>query len=459
MMPREREPFLTKIKRFELSIPALAVIATASRLPFLGVGYGSDPDAWRVANNAKIMAASGVYSWSRPPGLPVHEIISALLYNGGPWMLNGATALFSIIAIVFFALSLRRMNIRHYFLAGLMLAFVPLVYISSTILMDYMWALGFAMLSLYFVIGRRSFRAGVCMGLAIGCRLTSGALILPLAIILIQSCSDFSWRTTAGYLGRFLLATGITAAIAFYPVISKYGSGFFSFYDAVSPPVATALHRATFEVWGILGTFLLVAIIVAAAILPKLLCLSPGGDLSWRRYVRPALIAIVLYFVAFLRLPVEAAYLIPAIPFVILLMAGSLKRWVMIIACAAMIITSFADMTCPTCYQSWQQGPFLRDYLSRSRGIAFVNRILSESKNLPTKSAIVVAWWEPHLRLLREDNPADSIAYVYCLDSARLQEWNAKGYAIYHLPYVADYNKTNYGVDLTEVSSVLNIPY
>lgn len=451
---------MVTIKRIDRSILVLAIVTLVSRLPFLGAGYGTDPDAWRAANDAKFIASSGTYVWSRPPGLPVHEIISALLYKGGPWILNGTTALFSVVAVVFFALSLRRMNIRNYFPAGLMFAFVPIVYISSTVLMDYMWALGFVMLSLYMILGNRVVWAGVFMGLAIGCRLTSGAMVLPFLIMLNQSRPDLLWRQNAYRLGRFLLATGVTTIVAFSPVLIKYGVGFFTFYDAASPPITKAVHKASFEIWGIMGTFLLVTIITGAAILPKIFCVQgSGGFSSWRQYIRPSIIVIVLYTVAFLRLPNEAGYLIPVIPFVILLLAGSLRRWVVTVACVSMIITSYVDMTCATCYRSWQNGPFLADYISRSRGIKFVNSILAESKHLPNKSAIVVAWWEPHLRLMKGQDLSDSIAYIYCLDSVRLREWVTKGYTIYHLPSVEEYNKTYYEIDLTQVGPTLNITY
>jgi len=255
-------------KGIDKPILALGIITLASRLPFLGAGFGNDPDAWRVANNAKAMVASGIYTWSRPPGLPVHEILSALLYGGGPWMLNGVTALFSVVAVVFFALSMRLMNIRNYLLAGLMLAFVPIIYISSTVLMDYMWALGFIMLSLYMLLKKRVLWAGLFLGLAIGCRLTSGAMVLPFVIVLHRNFQDETQRKLFNHLGRFLFATVITALIVFAPVLIKYGSGFFAFYDAASPPLKTALYKASFEVWGIFGTYLLLVIIAAAALAP-----------------------------------------------------------------------------------------------------------------------------------------------------------------------------------------------
>ena len=62
----------------------VAGLVFASRLPFLGPGYGFDPDAWRVAFAARDIVTSGHYEASRFPGYPVQEIASALLLRGGP---------------------------------------------------------------------------------------------------------------------------------------------------------------------------------------------------------------------------------------------------------------------------------------------------------------------------------------------------------------------------------------
>ena len=59
----------------------------------------------------------------------------------------GITALFSAVALLFFALPVKKHRIGSPFWAGLMLAFSP--YISSTTTMDYTWAMAFVMVSYY----------------------------------------------------------------------------------------------------------------------------------------------------------------------------------------------------------------------------------------------------------------------------------------------------------------------
>lgn len=83
----------------------IAVMVLASRLPFLGAGYGVNVDAWRVARAARNIALSGHYEASRLPGYPIQEIVSSWLWRGGPWALNGASAVLSVAALAGFAWS------------------------------------------------------------------------------------------------------------------------------------------------------------------------------------------------------------------------------------------------------------------------------------------------------------------------------------------------------------------
>jgi hypothetical protein len=82
---------------------ALALVYIASRAPFIGLGYGTDPDAWRVA-------LSGYWFWehhefypSRLPGYPLHEYASTLVIKGGSLATNSLTVAISILGLWFFA--------------------------------------------------------------------------------------------------------------------------------------------------------------------------------------------------------------------------------------------------------------------------------------------------------------------------------------------------------------------
>jgi len=117
-------------------------VVLLSRLPFLGAGYGWDSDAWRVAALAQWIVAHGQYAASRFPGNPVHELLCALLVRGGPWALNGISAVASAIGAGCFAVLLRRLGVRYAALGALALASTPAFYVASVSTMDYALTLG-----------------------------------------------------------------------------------------------------------------------------------------------------------------------------------------------------------------------------------------------------------------------------------------------------------------------------
>ena len=61
----------------------LAIVYVASRVYWLDLGYGTDPDAWRVALVADYLWEEGEYLPSRFPGYPLHEFVTALFLKGG----------------------------------------------------------------------------------------------------------------------------------------------------------------------------------------------------------------------------------------------------------------------------------------------------------------------------------------------------------------------------------------
>jgi hypothetical protein len=163
---------------------ALASVAL-SRLPFLASGYGVNVDAWRVARVARQLSETGLYEVSRFPGYPVHEIVCSWLWRGGPCALNGASAICSVAAVWVFILCARRLGCRDSVLAGLALAMSPVFFVNSVTAKDYVWALAFVLGSLFCVLDRRPTLAGLLLGLAVGCRITSAAMILPLALLFV----------------------------------------------------------------------------------------------------------------------------------------------------------------------------------------------------------------------------------------------------------------------------------
>lgn len=95
------------------------------------------------------------------------------------------------------------------------------------------------------------------------------------------------------------------------------GLGFLTFVDS-SRSIPVILFHASVGVWGIVGSLWL--LIAAFSGIDRALCGPTSGVVLPRQIVLAALSTIVLETLLFLRLPHEAAYLIPVVPFVLLLL-------------------------------------------------------------------------------------------------------------------------------------------
>ena len=106
---------------------------------------------------------------------------------------NLVSAVFTTLASLFFALSLKILRFKSVFLAAFTFAFVPVIFIHSTTTIDYMIALGFIMAGMYYMLKEQLIVAGILIGLAIGSRITSGAILLPFAIANIFVTGMVMW--------------------------------------------------------------------------------------------------------------------------------------------------------------------------------------------------------------------------------------------------------------------------
>src|ERR1700733_908699 len=148
-------------ERLALAVAGRAVLLT--RLPWIGSGYGSDPDGYRVVIVARQIAHTGVYEASRLPGFPLYEYLTALSAWAPPWLSNAVTALFSVASFVLFAMIARELGVRRYLLLALAFAMTPVVYVSSCCTMDYIPALTGQLGATYAVLRRRPVLAGLLL--------------------------------------------------------------------------------------------------------------------------------------------------------------------------------------------------------------------------------------------------------------------------------------------------------
>lgn len=318
-------------------LPLLLGLVALTRIPLLLTGYGSDPDAWRVAYVARQLWGHGVYSVSRFPGNPLHEILMApVIGPGGAFASNLITLIAFSGSVVLFFLWCRSTTPQ----AGLLtfaFAFTPLLWVNSASTMDYSFSLLLFLASILAVIRSRILLAGILMGLAIGFR-PSNAVLLIVPLLLLPD--DRPPRTRRSAL--LIAGTICAAALSFAPVWLEYGVTSWitlttdqlgGIHISFVEKLMLAVYRSVYSIGP------LAALAITAILFLNLSALRT----TWRgrdRTLRAALAGLLALTIVFLALPVERAYLIPAIPLGLVVIGRIASRRSVLIL--AILLISFA---------------------------------------------------------------------------------------------------------------------
>ena len=421
---------------------AVLALVFLSRLPFLDAGYGIDPDAWRVAGVGAEIARDGEYVASRLPGYPLHEYGAALLHDGGAVALNGATAAFSALAALFLFLIVRALGQGDRIAAVIALTFAstPVVFVFSTQTMDYLWSMAFILGAVYFALRDRPAVAGLCLGMAIGARLTAGAMLLPVALLVVQRAEpDRRVRGVAWLAGPALLV----GAAWFAPVMGRYGSGFLHFYETGYPTWRQVLNRATSEVWGHQGWLAL----ALAVLISVVLLFRKRRQISREAWKAPEIVwlmVVALFVAAYLRLPHESGYLIPIVPFVILLLHRALPRVVFVAFCGVVALSSYVDIGS----SRLRDGAVLASHRRRDARQQRLAAGIERARDFDKPSVVVAGAWLPQFRITLGAERVNKAVFVYLLDQKRLDDYLARGYRLYYMPDQRPANERVHGIDL-----------
>jgi hypothetical protein len=328
---------LQRLSETDLSRPmpfaVLSAVYLLVRLPFINYGYGTDPDAWRVALTGEYLLHHGKYFPSRLPGNPLHELAITPFIPGGWLATNFVTALAALVGVYLFARIVAELRLPNGFILTIGFAFTPLLFINSVATMDYMWNLTAILAAYYATLRGRSVWAGVFWGMAIGFRLQSVIAGVPLAYLMWRRGD---WRQVLP-MG---LAAGGTAAFAFAPVLTTYGTKFLNFYDA-SVSYQDVIRLLAKEALGISGGL---AVLAGLAVCWRRLRDLPR-DAVRRLDVGVWLLFIAVYTASFLRLPHEIAYMIPVFPFGYFILGRYLSRPVLAGVVAVIVLAGLVDIT------------------------------------------------------------------------------------------------------------------
>lgn len=439
-----------------------------SRIPFLFAGYGSEEDAWGLILTARNIAHTGVYEVSRMPGHPIQELLLSACWNwSAPW-LNFMTALVGVAGIGAFMASLRRMHIRNYMEAGVMLAFVPVITVNSTNVMDYVWALSITLFAWLAVTHNRYVMAGILLGIACGFRVTAGAMGIPLAILLFSNMKSFKPVLVMG------LTTMFTCLVCFIPAFQVYGASFFTYYEYFPyPPFLKNVYKATFGAWGIGGMIVLTFGVIGCLYqLRKQLQLLKNNSVI----LLMVLSGLLLYSYSFIRIPQKAAFVIPIALFIVVSFAALLpQRTVRWLTVSMLFSSFFAGInlneplrgSTPSSASVQTQigntpvsidllmGPAHADLSKRRNKIAYAEFVASQLQTISSKTVVIAGWWQNEINyfLLNKTNPL--VKLVYYADEKELASFKDKGYTIVYLPEQDYYNDLRFAGSFTSQHAVL----
>ncbi|MEO1322984.1 MAG: hypothetical protein AAFV59_08260, partial [Pseudomonadota bacterium] len=374
-----------------LPLTVVLIVAIVPRLPFLGLGFGLDPDAYENITVAQQIGAGGGYAASRLPGYPVHEI---LLFLTQAYKAPIAANLLSLAAFVAATIGLheilRRIEPSTALPFTAAFAAMPVGFAPSVEAMDYFLSLALVILSLLMVLRQRMHVSAAALGIATASRITNGAVFLAI-LPLIESYKKADAKRP---LLIYVTIAGLFGLVFFSPVLLTYGTSFFTFYDdPTRPSVVTIVSAGLFGSWGLLGGVAAVGLSLLA-----LKTLIKDRSILSTPLFQAGMILILLYWVAFFRLPHEVPYLLPAIIGFLMVLSLTVRRAGLVWGFAvAVAVSSFVMISA----KGVTAGPILSYYDARASQAEVLDCFLERIYDLP-ENALVVTPTHPEWAYFRQ---------------------------------------------------------
>jgi hypothetical protein len=330
-------------------------------------------------------------------------------------------------------------------LAALALASVPTIHIVSVQSLDNAWGLAFVLASWYAAWNSRAALTGVLLGLGIGTRLPTIVWFFPLAATLALSGRS---EERVRRLVTFTAAALIVAAVAFAPLYIPLGLGFLRSYGDTHLSPLWIPKMLSVDLWGIPGTLALL-VAVPMALWPRHANASPAvlarplptlELLGW-------LAGISGVLAVFAWLPLDPAYLIPAVPLTLMLLAHRLRRAAFTALCVALLASPWilkirlveaggesSSSTIGPVRVGGQslvldvlRGPALENQYRRRRMMRERDQILERASALTGERVLVVHGWMPVIFTTLNGRQLGNSTFVEHLDAAEASRLLARG--------------------------------
>lgn len=294
----------------------------AAVAPLTTLGFGSDTDAWLVADVTDHIVAQGRHLRSRTTGFPLFELAVTPLVQRGNWQLSNLLALGGGVVLLLTVAALGRAgHYRHPAIVLVTLMFLPAVVKNASATMDYVPALALLMLAYHSLLRDRWTTTAILIGVATGFRPSSLIFSLPSAL--------YVWRQTGHPLtaARMLGLAALVGVAAFSPSLAHGPFGI-----VPTMPWMKGAYNAL-RLFGLGQT----VVLAGAAWASRKHLVSVARQAGADSLVFFHLVVVATWLALFVPLPDEPEYLLPLVPSVLWLLDRSLSRTALLAVCAVIL--------------------------------------------------------------------------------------------------------------------------
>ena len=280
--------------------------------PLTLLGYGSDGDAWLVAETSERMWAQREYLASRTTGFPLFELAVTPLVHAGEWFLSNLFAMAGGVALLLALFRLgNRGHLRRPLLVVLGLSFSPIIIKNSSVTMDYVPALAAMTWAYVALLEGRHTLCALLIGLACGFRPSSGLFVIPCAVYLLLEKRSLIAPVRLGIIAF------VAGVVAYSPSLLKYGIR--SPMSAIALDARTLVLIGGYNITQLFGIVATVALMVGIGYAILRMMRERQEYLVSPHFALHA-VNILLWLGLFALIPEETEYLLPLLPSVVFLL-------------------------------------------------------------------------------------------------------------------------------------------
>ena len=322
----------------------LYLLAALLYFPLIFLGYGSDYDSYNVLWTGQTFANTLDYIPSRVPGFFVYESLTYFLNQvGGSIATNLASMGMALLVIYVFIRLCKQYQVPHYKLLTVIMIVHPYFWVNATCTMDYFFAIGFIFLGILQILRGKYFTAGAAFALGVGSRLTLSLLAAVILLWFFFSMPEKRWYIVQSAV------IGALFGITFYLPSADFAEWRPTFLSASvggQQYWTPYLRLGRFAYKNIYFWGLLLFPLIVWGMLRLMGKRHAFQDAVHGWLPLAALAGIVIMEAFYLYIPTEPSYLLPTLPFWLILLGFAFeeKRSVLIVILGLVVLFNFVNL-------------------------------------------------------------------------------------------------------------------